>query len=112
MSEEILDGDHFGLRIEQLSGHGVAQLVAADPERGLSRIVFDSFLDAPDRDGISFERAFFNKEDAPCSRGTPDSEVIDKSLFGIVADVHDPLLAALGMTDKDPALPQIQVSKL
>ena len=49
MPEKVLDGDHLGLRIEQLSGHGVAQLVAADPEPGLSRIVLDSFLDAPDR---------------------------------------------------------------
>ena len=71
--EQILDGDDLGLCIEQLSGHGVAQLVATDPEAGLFRIVLDSFLDAPHRYGLAFEPAFFNEENALCPRWASDS---------------------------------------
>ena len=70
--EQILDGNDLGLCVEQLSGHGMAQLMATDSEAGLFRIVLDSFLDAPDRYGIAFEPAFFNEENPLCSRWASD----------------------------------------
>jgi len=110
--KKVLDGDHLGLRVEQLGGHGVAQLVTADSERGLPRIVLDSFLDAPHRYRLSSVDPLFNDEDPPGSRGASHSEVIDKRLSGVIADVYHPLLAPLRMTNKDPVLSQIQVCKL
>ena len=41
VTEEILDGYHLGLHIQQLGGHGLDQLVTADSELGLSSLVLD-----------------------------------------------------------------------
>ena len=60
VTEQILDGGDFRFGVQQLGGHGVAQLVTAGLQSGLFRVVFDAFLDPSNRYGLSLAGAFFH----------------------------------------------------
>jgi hypothetical protein len=47
--QQVLDGDHIGAGIEQIRGHGVAELMAADMDTTFLRVILGPLLNASDR---------------------------------------------------------------
>ena len=109
MPEEVLDGDHLGLSIEQLGGHGMPEVVTGDLEPGLSGIVLHSFLDTPNRYGFSFVRTLFHQEEFLCPGWLPHPKVSHKGVISIFAHIDDAVFPSLTVTDKDPVSSQVQV---
>jgi hypothetical protein len=55
---------------------------------------------AADRDGLPRAGALLNQKDPSGLAGRPDPQVIDQGLMGILAQVDDPVLAALAILDE------------
>jgi hypothetical protein len=107
-----LDGYQGGIGIEELSGHGVPELVARHLEPRLASVMLQTFLNAPHRDGFASASAFIYQEDFFDPAGRPHPEILRQGLIGIVAQVHHPIFGAFTLMDKDLTAAQIQGGQL
>ena len=61
--EKILDRAEIGIRIEQLRGHRVPEMMARNPELCLMSIILHPLLYTANGDGIARTGSFFNQKD-------------------------------------------------
>jgi hypothetical protein len=59
----MLDRHQIRIGIEQLSGHGVSQLMTADIHSGFPGVVLHSFLDSAHRHGIALAATLAHQEE-------------------------------------------------
>lgn len=105
--EQILDRAQIGVGIEQLRGHRVPQMMTGDAELCFAGIELHALLDAANRERLTRAGALLHQEDAPGPAGRPDPQIVHERLMGIVAQVDDPVLAALPILDEH--LPMLEV---
>ena len=109
--EKILDCAQIGIGVEKLRGHRVTQMMTGDAELCSTGIQLHALLDAADREGLPRAGALLNQEELSGSAGRPDPQVIDQGLMGIVAQIDDPVFAALAIFDKKLPMLEVQNSK-
>jgi hypothetical protein len=83
MPQEILDGHHDSVSVEELGDHGVPELVARHFAPRLAGIILQALLDAPHRDSLASPSPLIHQEDFFDSAGRPHPEIPHQGLIGI-----------------------------
>jgi len=106
--KKILDGAQIGIRIEQLRGHRVPQMVTGNTKFRLARIILHTLLDTANRDGTPRTDPFFNQEDFFGFGRGPYFEIVRQSEECIIAHIDDPVFGSLAVFDDDFPLLEVQ----
>lgn len=108
MPQKILNGAEISIRIEQLRGHRVPEMVAGNPEFRLMSIILHTLLYAANGDGVSRTDPFFDQKDSVGFGWRPYPEIACQSEEGIIAHIDDPIFGTLPVFDDDLLLLEVQ----
>ena len=106
--KKILDGAEIGIRIEQLRGHRVPEMMTGNPEFRLTGIILHTLLYAANGDGISRTGPFFDQKDSFGFGWRPYPEIARQSEERIIAHIDDPVFGSLAIFDDDFSLFEVQ----
>lgn len=111
MAQEILDCHQFCIGIEYLGGHGMAKMMAGDPEAHLFGVGLHALLNPSNRQRLAPKGAFLIQEGLIGFGRGPDLEIVDQCFCGIITDIDDPIFCPFGLTDQQSLPSQVDVPK-
>ncbi len=109
--EKILDGAEIGIRVEQLRGHRVSEMVTGNPEFRLAGIILHTLLYAANGDGIACTSPLFDQKDSVGFGWRPYPEIACQSEERVIAHIDDPVLRPLPIFDDDFSLLEVQYTQ-
>ena len=109
--EKILDGAQIGIRIEQLRGHRVPEMMAGNSEVRLTGVIFHTLLDAANGDGVPGTGPLFDQKNPGGFGSRPHFEISRQSEERIIAHIDDPVLAPFSIFDDDFLLFEVQYTQ-
>ena len=89
----------------------MAKMVTGDFQICSAGIIFHTFLDAADGDGLSGKRPFLYQKDLFYFVRGSHLEILQESSKGVVADLDNPILGALAVLDKRDSAFKINVTE-
>ncbi len=111
MAQEVLDCGQFCIGIEYLGGHGMAKMMAGDPEAHLFGVGLHALLNSSNRQRVAPKGAFLIQEDLIGFGLRSEFEIADKGFCGIITDIDDPIFCPFGVTDQQSLASEVDVAK-
>ena len=104
MTKDILDRNEVRICVEQLRRHGMAKLMTGDANINLFSVMFQPFLNAANRYGLTSMTTLLNEEELLAFRAASHLEIIYDAVESVVAEVDNTILATLALVyEKLPA---------